>query len=177
MSNSKLPPPILKPFQIHFQKCITLGVYLLNWRRARQLCEGWQNFHSKSQFVHFAWQWGRRWGSEGRPSWNPSFRSAPPSRISRLKVACPHPLAHTLTTSLRLRRRKASSVMEKLVEFLWSMVLSWKYHGRHGKSYFWTEFVLKMAEWNSVSTAHGSNGLQGSNWLQGYILQYSMLQH
>ena len=56
MSNSKFSPPILKPFQIPFQKCITLGVYLLNWRRARQLCEGWQNFHSKSQFGHFAWQ-------------------------------------------------------------------------------------------------------------------------
>ena len=30
---------------------------MLKWRRDTQLCEGWQNFHSKSQFGHFAWQW------------------------------------------------------------------------------------------------------------------------
>ena len=32
MSNSKFPPSILKPYQIPFQKCLTLGVYLLKLR-------------------------------------------------------------------------------------------------------------------------------------------------
>ena len=44
MSNSKSSPPILKPYQLPFQKCISLGVYLLKWRRDTQLYEGWQNF-------------------------------------------------------------------------------------------------------------------------------------
>ena len=42
----------------------------------------------------------------------------------RLKVAWPDPLAQTLTTSLRLLRRKASSVSEKGVEE-WMMGLAW----------------------------------------------------
>ena len=55
MSNSKCPP-ILKPFQLPFQNCIKLGVYLLKGWRDTQLCEGWQHFHSKLQFGPFLGQ-------------------------------------------------------------------------------------------------------------------------
>ena len=68
--------------------------------------------------------WGCRWGSEGWPSWKPSFRSAEPLLMLRLKVACPDPLAQTLTTSLRLLRRKASSESEKVLEE-WMLGLAW----------------------------------------------------
>ena len=48
------PPPYIEALSNTFPK--TLGVYLVNWRRHTWLSEGWQNFHSKSQFGHFVWQ-------------------------------------------------------------------------------------------------------------------------